>query len=91
MGAKLVSIAGRQPNQIADFSTVVALLKREALFQNAVIYWPGFDCMQTGFRRVGGTKPYLYELAADQPLTLLAGDALWEPTEPPPCVGFRLC
>ena len=86
-GAKLVSIAGRQPNQIADFSTVVALLKREALFQNAVIYWPGFDRMQED-PAGGWDQALLYELAADQPLTLLAGDALWEPTDARHALAF---
>ncbi|MCE7990098.1 MAG: AAA family ATPase [Caldilinea sp. CFX5] len=78
-GARWVNANGRQPNQEADLSTIVALLRREALFQNAVLYWSAFDRVQAEQMGIGD-QALLHELAADQGLTILAGDALWEPT-----------
>lgn len=58
--------------------TAIQLVMREALLQNAVLYWQGFDFLLSEERRPWRER-LLRTLAQRLGLTILAGDMTWEP------------
>jgi hypothetical protein len=65
------------------FATAVQLVMREALLHDAVLYWKGFDALLADDRQPA-CDTLLGMLAAPRGrppgLSILAGDATWEPT-----------
>jgi len=62
------------------FETIVRLLMREALLQDAVLYWDGFDGLLTDDRLAWRTV--LLRVLEEQPgLMILAGNRPWEPVD----------
>jgi len=60
------------------FGIAVRLAGREALLQNAALYWTGFDALLADDRRA--EREALVRLLEERcGLTFLAGDAAWEP------------
>lgn len=60
------------------FATALRLVAREALLQNAVLFWRGFDSLLADERRVW--RDLLLHMVGERPgLTILAGDLSWEP------------
>lgn len=62
------------------FETAVRLILREALLQNALLYWSGFDVLLVDERRAWRTV--LLRALEERPgLTILAGNTTWEPVD----------
>ncbi|RLB96058.1 MAG: hypothetical protein DRH50_02365 [Deltaproteobacteria bacterium] len=64
----------------SSFNNMVHLAGREALLQNAAIYWNGFDALLADDRRAS-LDMLLRELEGRRRLTFLAGDITWEPMD----------
>jgi SpoVK/Ycf46/Vps4 family AAA+-type ATPase len=64
----------------SSFDEMVHLAGREALLQNAAIYWNGFDALLADDRRAS-LDMLLRELEGWRGLTFLAGDITWEPMD----------
>ena len=62
------------------FETVVRLTRREALLQNAAVYWDGFDGLLADDKRFW-REALVRELEGRPALTFLAGDITWEPVD----------
>jgi SpoVK/Ycf46/Vps4 family AAA+-type ATPase len=62
------------------FETAVRLAMREALLQDAVLFWSGFDALLADERRAW--RDVLLQAVEQRPgLTILAGNAPWEPAD----------
>lgn len=64
----------------SSFDEMVHLAGREALLQNAAIYWNGFDVLLADDRRAS-LNMLLRELEGRRGLTFLAGNITWEPMD----------
>ncbi len=89
LGCSLVVVDGAQLAHAAgqDLPTTIGLAFREAVLQEAVLYWKGFDALLVEDRRTG-LDALLRILGARAGLTVLAGDAPWEPADLPSGVTF---
>lgn len=67
--------------------TALPLLIREALLQNAVLYWQAIDLLLSDERRPW--RELVLRTLAQQPgLTIFAGDTIWEPVALLPALPF---
>jgi SpoVK/Ycf46/Vps4 family AAA+-type ATPase len=80
LGTAVLVVDGEQLINATEMSaeTVIRLLTREALLQNALLYWQDFDVLLSDDRRAWRER-LLHELAQRSGLTILAGDTTWEP------------
>ncbi len=62
------------------FRNTVRLVARDALLQNAALYWDGFDALLSDDKRPW-RKMLVRALEKRQGLTFLAGDITWEPAD----------
>jgi AAA+ superfamily predicted ATPase len=67
-------------NPNPGFRTGVQLAIREALLQQAMVYWRGFDFLLDGDKTCE-LHVLLREIAAGPSLSFLAGNTVWEPAE----------
>ena len=82
VGLRLLVIDGEKllsADEIS-FETAVHLLTREALLQNALLYWTGFDALLADDRRAWRDS-LLCALEMRTGLTILAGESTWEPMD----------
>lgn len=81
VGMRLLTVDGQKLLNAEDlaFEKAVRLVRREALLQNAVLYWTGFDALLGDDRRPW-CRILLQELEERIGLTIVAGDIVWEPT-----------
>lgn len=81
-GLRLLVIDGEKLLSAEElpFETAVRLLMREALLQNAVLYWTGFDALLADERRAWRDS-LLRSLETSPGLTILAGETAWEPAD----------
>ena len=83
LGLKLlvVKIDNLLKEKQVQFEKAVRLAIREALLQNAALYWQDFDSVL-----VEENKPilevFMHEMHAASGLTFLSGESLWEPAQP---------
>jgi len=82
LGMGLLAIDGKRLLNAKGegFDEMVHLAGREALLQNAAIYWNGFDALLADDRRAS-LDMLLRELEGRRGLTFLAGDTTWEPMD----------
>lgn len=82
VGLRLVVIDGEKLVSAEEipFETAVQLTTREALLQNALLYWTGFDALLTDDRRTW-RDCLLHALETRPGLTILAGESTWEPMD----------
>ncbi|MCL4297995.1 MAG: ATP-binding protein [Anaerolineae bacterium] len=80
LGTGLLLVKGEQLLEAAElpFETAVKLLAREALLQNAALYWTGFDALLTDHREAWQAV-LLAMLESRSGLTFLVGQTTWEP------------
>lgn len=62
------------------FETAVRLIAREALLQDAALYWDGFDALLAHDKRAW-RETLVQALENRQALTFLAGNTTWEPAD----------
>ena len=89
LGLGLLVVDGEQllATEERAFATTIRLIGREALFQKALLYWTDFDALLSDERR--GWRALLFAQLTERPgITLLAGDALWEPVDAQPSLPF---
>jgi len=84
LGMGLLTVDGErllnaQEKKVA-FETAVRLTVREALLQNAALYWDGFDTLLADDKRAW-REALVRQLENRRGLTFLAGDATWEPAD----------
>jgi len=82
LGLGLLVVDGeRLPNiKEVGFETALRLVTREALLQNAALYWGGFDVLLADDKRLW-LMDLIQELENRQGLTFLGGNATWEPVD----------
>ncbi len=82
LGIGLLAVDGERllNTEGSSFDEMVHLAGREALLQNAAIYWNGFDVLLADDRRAS-LDMLLRELEGRRELTFLAGDTTWEPMD----------
>ncbi|MBN1814365.1 MAG: ATP-binding protein [Anaerolineae bacterium] len=82
LGVGLLVVDGEQllGTEGVAFETIARLASREALLQNAALYWDGFDGLLTDERQ-GWRDVLIRVLEERQGLTFLSGDATWEPAD----------
>ena len=82
LGVGLLIIDGQRllNAEQVTFETVVRLTRREALLQNAAVYWDGFDGLLADDKRFW-REALVRELEGRPALTFLAGDITWEPVD----------
>jgi SpoVK/Ycf46/Vps4 family AAA+-type ATPase len=82
LGMGLLAVDGERllNTEGSSFNNMVHLAGREALLQNAAIYWNGFDALLADDRRAS-LDMLLRELEGRRRLTFLAGDTTWEPMD----------
>lgn len=80
VGMRLITVDGEKLQSAEDlsFATAITLIMREALLQNAVLYWRGFDILLAD-ERLPWRDLLLSALEERPGLTILAGDMVWEP------------
>jgi len=71
----------------SDFAALIQLISREAVLQNAAVYWHGFDALLDAERR-GRLAILLEELAVRKGVVFLAGETVWEPSDIPDLPPF---
>jgi SpoVK/Ycf46/Vps4 family AAA+-type ATPase len=82
LGRRLLVVDGERLINAEDvaFETAVRLILREALLQDAAVYWDGFDSLLADERLAW--RIVLLRALEEQPgLAILAGDSAWEPTD----------
>ena len=82
LGRRLLVVDGERLINAEElaFETAVRLIMREALLQDAVLYWDGFDRLLSDERLKW--RVVLLRALEEQPgLTILAGDSPWEPAD----------
>jgi SpoVK/Ycf46/Vps4 family AAA+-type ATPase len=80
IGMNLLAVDGEKLLNATDlsFENAIQLIAREALLQQAVIFWQGFDAFLSDERRAW--LDLLLQILEKHPvLTILAGASLWEP------------
>lgn len=90
LAMNLLVINGAEPflqNEGLQFSQILGIIGREALLQNAVLYWEGFDSLLQRDRRTWH-QATLRMLNERQLSAILAGSAPWEPTTFPRASPF---
>lgn len=89
LGLGLLIVDGAQllTTEERSFESMLRLILREALFQKALLYWTGFDAFLSDERRAWRELLFA-QLAERSALTVLAGDALWEPVDLQPSLPF---
>ena len=65
---------------VADFDKTVNLVQREAILQNAALFWNGFDALLADDKRIL-LNLFLRKLENHPTLTFLAGQDTWEPAD----------
>jgi SpoVK/Ycf46/Vps4 family AAA+-type ATPase len=74
--------------ELPMFERFVRLIRREALLQNAVLCWNGFDALRSDEKR-GWLQALKQELQMHAGLSILTGESLWEPADLPAECAFR--
>lgn len=89
LGKTLLVVEGEKllNNAEIPFARIVDLVTREALLQDAVLYWSGFDALLNDDRQVW-CDVLLRALTERPGLTVLSGNTLWEPVDAQPSVPF---
>jgi len=78
LGLLVVDGEGLMSNEQLAFEQAVTLAAREALLQNAAVYWQGFDALLAEDQ--GARRRTLFRILASHPrLSFLAGNVTWEP------------
>ena len=84
LGVGLLAVDGERLLNAQDkeviFETTVQLAIREALLQNAALYWSGFDALLADDKRAW-REVLVRQLEDRTGLTFLAGEATWEPVD----------
>ncbi len=90
LGMGLLVVEGEQllNFDLTEFQTAINLIQREAILQQAALYWKGFDRLLEEEKR-----PWLKLLLGhwseqQPPLTFLAGNEIWEPADALKDVSF---
>jgi len=83
-GWKLLVVDGTQVLAAAgaEFASTIRLILREAMLQNAAVYWNGFDALLAD-EHSGSCKLLLRELEECRHTVFLAGETVWEPADVP--------
>ena len=82
LGRRLLVVDGERLLNAEElaFETAVRLIMREALLQDAVLYWDGFDSLLADERLAW--RIVLLRALEEQPgLAILAGNSPWEPAD----------
>jgi SpoVK/Ycf46/Vps4 family AAA+-type ATPase len=80
LGMGLLAVDGEKlvGAETLPFAIALRLVAREALLQNAVLFWRGFDTLLGDERRTW--RDLLLRMVEERPgLTVLAGNSAWEP------------
>jgi len=82
LGVGLLVVDGEQllGTEGVAFETIARLASREALLQNAALYWDGFDGLLADEKRAW-RDVLIQILEQRQELTFLSGDVTWEPAD----------
>ena len=82
MGRRLLVVDGERLINAEEmaFETAVRLILREALLQDAVLYWDGFDSLLAD-ERLAWRSVLLRGLEEQPGLAILAGNSPWEPAD----------
>jgi len=88
LGLRLLVVdAKRAASPGADFGTIVRLITREALLQEAAIYWHNFDVFLSDDQR-STLSIFLQELTSSKTIMFFGAEAIWEPADLPQLVPF---
>jgi len=88
VGLKLLIVAAENPSSASgDFSLFVRLIAREAILQDAAIYWHSFDTFLSEEQR-GNLAVLVRALQQSTGVVFLSGEAVWEPADSPDMPPF---
>jgi ATP-dependent 26S proteasome regulatory subunit len=83
LGLKLLIVdSSRAASAGGEFGNLVRLISREALLQEAAIYWHNFDVLLADDRRTF-LEVVHQELSSSQSITFFGAEAIWEPADVP--------